>query len=152
MPKFAIPNGDGIFRLIKKIKNKNIKFIFTLKQWGYLFLVFIFVGILSGGLTWFYFHNVEVKNQLALQKSELMFKERGDTQLFEIRKIVVPLDVKGTRDSKTSLYRAPRENWSEKQIRGVYGEGEWTDPSVISSDIFSQKSDLLIKKLMDSVD
>lgn len=154
MAKIPVPDLNGIRRFIKRKKRsrKNFKFIFTAKQWGFFFLALIIGGTASGLITWGV-HYSNHKKQAAEEASQKQLLSSGTDQYhFELRKIVIPSDFQGKRNPEPGKYRIPMESWSDEQIMGSYGEGEWTDPSVISTEIFEDKNELLIKELLQGVE
>lgn len=151
MAKLPVPSMTGILRMIKRRKARGpIKIIFTPKGWAYFLLAVVISSAAAGGLTWWVQTQKAEALEAAAAQEAALYGGASDRMPFELDRIIIPEEFKGERTLTPGQYRVPRESWSEAEIRGEYGDGEWTDPARISSDIFSDKNDALVRNLLEN--
>lgn len=144
--------GNNKFSKIKEaIKNKKGKhIIFSKRGWITFFVILLFLLISVGVGTWYIKYRQEKIFKQKVAHETALYGDNSAT-LFETSRIPIPTIAKGIRSTKASLFRVQRERWSEEQIKGLHGEGEWTPPKDISSDIFIEKNDSLMRELFSSI-
>lgn len=150
MPSFSIPFLDNIKRIFKRDKNKPFKFIFTKKGWIIFGVVLVSLSLVVGFLTWLVKYSKIKAFEETVAYEAALYGEEVST-LFEQGRLLVPKSHKGVRESKTTLFREKREKWSSDQIVGTKGDGFWSDPAEISSEIFANKNDIIIDELFSQV-
>lgn len=149
MAKYGNKNFSKIKETIKQKKGRPI--IFSKKGWIIFITILVLLLTTVGVGTWYIRYRQEkFYSQRVARETKLYGDNSG--LLFESSRIPIPTVAKGIRSSKASLYRVQREKWSQEQIMGLHGEGEWTDPKEISSDIFSEKNDTLMRDLFSSIE
>lgn len=147
MPNFNKINPSNF---INKIKID--KFIFTKRQWFQVLGAMILVGLITGGITWGIIDSQQKKGEARRAENAVLFADFDGDLYFDFRFILIPDSMTAKRKSEPSFYREERRRWGEDQIRGRHGDGEWTKPSEISSEIFKQKNDAFMDTFFGDVE
>ncbi len=147
-----MPIFDFLKKKRKRRRPKKIeKFIFTKRQWIILLVAIILVAVLTAVATTLFYMIQDNNAAEERARQDALFSVQSKDFAFDSHRLEIPDEMKAERKKDPVDFRTPREKWSEAQIKGTHGEGEWTDPSEISTDIFEEKNDALIKDLFSEV-